>query len=112
MAKFFDNPLLLIVLVLIIILVFGANRLPGAARSLGRSMRIFKSEVKQMNDDDDPPARDESGRPIEGRVVDGTGPGAAGSTGAAGSGATSTGASSSGRSVPLDTDDEARRRGA
>lgn len=101
MAKFFDNPLLLIVLLLIIILVFGANRLPGAARSLGRSMRIFKSEVKQMNDDD-PPARDESGRPIEGRVVDGTGPGATGSTGA----------TSSARSVPFDTDDEARRRGA
>lgn len=90
MAKFFDNPLLLIVLLLIIILVFGANKLPGAARSLGRSMRIFKSEVKQMNDDDKPAHHDEAGRPIEGRVVDGP---------------TVT-------SSPLDHDDEVRRRGA
>ena len=38
---------------LIYVLVFGANKLPGAARSLGRSMRIFKSEVKEMQKDDD-----------------------------------------------------------
>ena len=89
MAKFFDNPLLLIVLLLIIILVFGANKLPGAARSLGRSMRIFKSEVKQMNDDE-PARHDEAGRPIEGRIVEGPPVTAA----------------------PLDVDDEVRRRGA
>ena len=35
----------LIVLVLIILL-FGAPKLPGLARSLGQSMKIFKSEVK------------------------------------------------------------------
>ena len=52
-----DNPWLLLVLVLIIVLVFGANKLPGAARSLGRSMRIFKSEVKEMRDDDGPSRR-------------------------------------------------------
>lgn len=68
-----DNPWLLLVLVLIIVLVFGANKLPGAARSLGRSMRIFKSEVKEMREDeprhrdaDDLPAEP----PLEGRVVD------------------------------------------
>lgn len=66
-----DNPWLLLVLVLIIVLVFGANKLPGAARSLGRSMRIFKSEVKEMRDDDGPSRRtDASGSPLEGRVVD------------------------------------------
>lgn len=65
----FDNPLLLIVLLVIIVLVFGANKLPGAARSLGRSMRIFKSEVRQMKDDDDDiPTGD--GHPLEGKVVD------------------------------------------
>jgi len=76
-GKFFDNPVLLLILVLIIVLVFGANKLPGAARSLGRSMRIFKSEVKQMHDDDEAPggatARDRHGAPLHGRVVDGTG---------------------------------------
>ena len=73
MRNFFDNPLLLIILVVIVVLVFGANKLPGAARSLGRSMRIFKSEVKQMRDDDEPASqggRSSSDAPIEGRVVD------------------------------------------
>ncbi len=76
MGKFFDNPVLLIVLVVIVVLVFGANKLPGAARSLGRSMRIFKSEVKQMKDDDEPgtpSARASAEPPIEGRVVDDSG---------------------------------------
>lgn len=48
-----DNPLLLIVLLLIVVVVFGANKLPTAARSLGRSMRIFKSEVTALREDDD-----------------------------------------------------------
>jgi len=30
------------------VLLFGAKRLPDAARSLGKSMRIFKSEVKEL----------------------------------------------------------------
>ncbi len=63
----FDNPFLLVVLVLIIVVVFGANKLPGAARSLGRSLRIFKSEVRQMQDDDPPASKPEA--PLEGRIV-------------------------------------------
>jgi len=35
------------------ILIFGAKRLPDAARGLGRSLRILKSEVGAMHDDDD-----------------------------------------------------------
>jgi sec-independent protein translocase protein TatA len=35
----------------VIILLFGAKRLPDAARSLGKSMRIFKSEVKEMQNE-------------------------------------------------------------
>jgi sec-independent protein translocase protein TatA len=65
-----DNPFLLLVLVLVIVLIFGSKRLPDAARSMGRSMKIFKSEIKDMRSDDD---RDKPGapnRPIEGRVVD------------------------------------------
>lgn len=46
----------LVVLVIVIVLVFGWKRLPDAARSLGRSMRIFKSEVEQMKDDSKPSA--------------------------------------------------------
>lgn len=42
----------LIILVLILLL-FGAKRLPDAARGLGRSLRILKAETKGLHDDDD-----------------------------------------------------------
>jgi sec-independent protein translocase protein TatA len=44
MRALFDSPAGLILL-LIVIVLFGAKRLPDAARSLGRSIRIFKSEM-------------------------------------------------------------------
>lgn len=70
MRNIFDNPVLLLVLLLVVVVVFGGKRLPDAARSLGRSMRIFKSEVKEMKDDD---ATDRGAgsptQPLEGRVV-------------------------------------------
>jgi len=44
MRALFDSPAGL-VLLLIVIVLFGAKRLPDAARSLGRSIRIFKSEM-------------------------------------------------------------------
>ncbi|PID53888.1 MAG: twin-arginine translocase TatA/TatE family subunit [Micrococcales bacterium] len=72
--NFFDNPVLLVVLLLIIVVVFGANKLPTAARSLGRSMRIFKSEVKALSDDeeDEPQTNTAKRSPdaVEGRVID------------------------------------------
>jgi sec-independent protein translocase protein TatA len=43
---------ILVILVLLLVL-FGAKRLPDAARGLGRSLRIFKAEVKEMREDDD-----------------------------------------------------------
>ncbi len=36
------------ILILVLVLLFGSKRLPDAARSLGKSMRIFKSEVKEL----------------------------------------------------------------
>ncbi|WP_034649763.1 Sec-independent protein translocase subunit TatA [Corynebacterium vitaeruminis] len=42
----------LVLIVAVIVLLFGAKKLPDAARSLGRSMRIFKSEIKEMGNDD------------------------------------------------------------
>ena len=39
-------------IVVIFALLFGAKRLPDSARQLGRSMRIFKSEMKEMKADD------------------------------------------------------------
>jgi sec-independent protein translocase protein TatA len=36
----------------VIVVIFGSKRLPDAARSLGRSMRIMKAETKGLMDDD------------------------------------------------------------
>ena len=40
-----------IVLIIVLVLLFGSKKLPEAARGLGRSMRIFKSEVQEMQND-------------------------------------------------------------
>src|SRR5450432_1913026 len=47
-----EIPELLIVLVIVGFLVFGAKRMPDAARGLGRSLRIFKAETKGLLTDD------------------------------------------------------------
>jgi sec-independent protein translocase protein TatA len=47
------RPWHIAVLVVVLVLLFGAKRLPDAARSLGRSMRIIKAETKGLVDDDD-----------------------------------------------------------
>lgn len=39
------------ILAVVIILLFGAKRLPDAARSLGKSLRIFKAEVKELQNE-------------------------------------------------------------
>ena len=60
------KPWHIIVLVVVLMLLFGAKRMPDAARGLGRSLRIFKSEVKEMQKDDEV---DEPAQPITGKVV-------------------------------------------
>ena len=51
MGQLFSHPATIIVVILLIVLLFGAPKLPGMARSLGQSMRIFKSEVAGMKSD-------------------------------------------------------------
>ncbi len=46
------KPWHIVVLVVLLLLLFGAKRLPDAARGLGRSLRIFKSETKGLLDED------------------------------------------------------------
>ena len=46
------TPELLIILV-IVVLVFGASKLPELARGSGRALRIFKAETSGLGDDDD-----------------------------------------------------------
>jgi sec-independent protein translocase protein TatA len=40
-----------IVLLVVVLLLFGSSRLPGLAKSVGQSMKIFKKEVKDLRDD-------------------------------------------------------------
>jgi len=47
------GPTELLIILGIIILLFGATKLPELARGSGRALRIFKSETKGIMDDDD-----------------------------------------------------------
>ena len=57
---FLREPSHMLILLLVVLVLFGAKRLPDSARSLGKSMRIFKSEIKEMKQDDKKPDTDES----------------------------------------------------
>lgn len=50
------QPWHLIILLVVVLLVFGAAKLPDITRNLGKSMKIFKQEVKELRDDVDPNA--------------------------------------------------------
>lgn len=71
----------LLIIVALVVLLFGAKRLPDAARGLGRSLRIFKAETKGLHDDaksgvagPDAPAAVEKASPdaLEGGQAQGT----------------------------------------
>ena len=47
------GPQELILIVLVIVLLFGAKKLPELARGSGRALRIFKAETKGLVDDDE-----------------------------------------------------------
>lgn len=44
----------ILVLVVVVLLLFGARRLPDVAASVGKSLKIFKKEIKDLTDDDAP----------------------------------------------------------
>src|SRR4051812_43815392 len=66
------KPWHIIVLLVVLVLLFGAKRLPDGARSLGRSLRIIKAETKGLVDDNNDvaeKAEPQYGRqPIQGEV--------------------------------------------
>jgi len=47
------SPWHLLILAAVFVLLFGSRKLPDAARSLGRSMRIFKAETAALRDGDE-----------------------------------------------------------
>jgi sec-independent protein translocase protein TatA len=68
------SPTHWLVILVVVLLLFGAKRMPDAARGIGRSLRIFKAETKGLREDDD--AKDGGAtaasqpRAVEGTVVD------------------------------------------
>ena len=48
----FDSPWKIAIIAILIIVLFGSRKLPGAARSLGQSMRILKKEVQDLHEDE------------------------------------------------------------
>lgn len=47
------GPTEVILILLVVVLLFGAKKLPELARGSGRALRIFKAETKGLLDDDD-----------------------------------------------------------
>lgn len=63
------GPTELIIIAVVVILLFGAKKLPDMARSLGRSAKIFKAETKGLRDpdatDDAPAAQQPVQQPVQ-----------------------------------------------
>src|SRR5579863_5428659 len=49
----FDSPWKILIVAVVIIVLFGSRKLPDAARSLGKSMRILKTEVQGLHEDNE-----------------------------------------------------------
>ena len=63
------GPLEIGLIILAILLLFGYKKLPDASRSLGRSLRIFKGEMKGMKDDDVRTRDAAQATPVRGELV-------------------------------------------
>lgn len=51
LGDLFDSPWKLLIIAVVLIVLFGGRKMPDAARSLGRSMRILKAEVQDLHGD-------------------------------------------------------------
>ncbi|MFF1830844.1 Sec-independent protein translocase subunit TatA [Paenarthrobacter sp. NPDC058040] len=62
----------LIIIIVLALVLFAAPKLPSMARSIGQSMRIFKSEVREMKKDGSSESKEskDASDAVEGRVVD------------------------------------------
>jgi sec-independent protein translocase protein TatA len=59
------GPTEIILIILVLVLLFGAKKLPDLARGSGRALRIFKAETKGLLDDDDDPDAVSDGQKTE-----------------------------------------------
>lgn len=68
MGRLFDGPWPIVIIIVVALLLFAAPKLPAMARSLGQSMRIIRSEVKEMKNDGKADSTEATG-PVEGTIV-------------------------------------------
>jgi sec-independent protein translocase protein TatA len=54
-SDLFDSPWKILIVAVVLITLFGSKKLPDAARSLGKSMRILKTEVSTLHQDEPDP---------------------------------------------------------
>jgi sec-independent protein translocase protein TatA len=59
----FDSPSHLLIILIVLVVLFGAARLPKAAKSMGEAMRIFKKEATKLHEEDKPTAQVEASAP-------------------------------------------------
>jgi sec-independent protein translocase protein TatA len=60
----FDSPWKVLIVAVVLIVLFGSKKLPDAARSLGRSMRILKTEVSSIHEDEPGSTAEASGTQV------------------------------------------------
>ena len=51
LGDLFDSPWKILIIAVVLIILFGGRKMPDAAHSLGRSMRILKAEVHDLHND-------------------------------------------------------------
>jgi sec-independent protein translocase protein TatA len=51
----FDSPWKILIIAIVVLVLFGSRKLPDAARSLGKSMRILKTEIHDLHDEEPQP---------------------------------------------------------
>lgn len=48
------KPWHIIVLIIVLLIVFGASKLPDIAKNLGKSAKIMKKEMRELTEDEEP----------------------------------------------------------
>ncbi|MGA9746474.1 MAG: Sec-independent protein translocase subunit TatA [Nocardioides sp.] len=64
------GPPEIILILLVVVLLFGAKKLPELARGSGRALRIFKAETKGLMDDDEDETKTDAQKATEQREID------------------------------------------
>jgi sec-independent protein translocase protein TatA len=65
----FDSPWKVLIVAVVLIVLFGSKKLPDAARSLGKSMRILKTEVQDLHGEETQAEKDKAAAALAAQPV-------------------------------------------